>query len=221
MAKRHANDRNEMFIAGKKAKEDPGIFITDKGLEIHLKEKPDLVFIQQAISSVDYPPRPTYTVKVGSREREYPLDEVVIAQTEDPAEKKRLQRAWSNYLTDANEAGMEQTKRATGAMFYEGTVAQEDFYDPKWERRMKISGWPIPEDPEERWVVYLQTSLSEPEIKRLSAKVVMRSGGVSEEKIAAAVEMFRDSLQDGGGRSDDVVDAGGDSETDRSGEVEP
>lgn len=209
MAKRLPSDRNEVAVRERMAKEAPNTFTTDDGRVIQLKEKPDLIFIQQATNSVTYPVKPTYEVKVGTRIREYPIDEVVIEQTDDPLEKRRLKREWDRYILDLNEAINEQTKRATGAMFYEGTVAQEDFDDLRWEKKMKIAGWPVPADPEERWVFYLQTSLNEDEIGRLSTRIVLQSGGVSEEKIAAAQEMFRDNLQ-ANRRPDDVEDADAD-----------
>lgn len=199
MAKRQ--DRNVVALAKARAQGTSNIFVTDDGREIELK-KPDMMFVQQASSSVIFPDKPTYTVKIGKTTREYPLDEVVIEQTEDPLEKKKLSLKYNKYLMELGTAYNEQTLRSTGALFYEGTVAQEEIDDPKWEKKMRISRWPIPKDPEERWVFYLQTSLSEDEIARLSAQVVRLIGGVPEEKIKAAEDMFRVGVQTDEGAGD-------------------
>lgn len=212
MAKRHPNDRNAIAIRKRMVDEASDEFTTDNGRIIKLKDKPDLMFIQAATNSVEFPEKPTYTVKVGAREREYPLDELVIEQTDDPVEKKRLRKIWNQYMIDLIEANNLQGRRATGAMFYEGTVVQEDFDDPQWEKKMRISGWRVPEDPEERWVFYLQTSLSEDEIGRMSTKIVLRSGGATEEQIASAEQMFRDGLQAQPERPGNVEDTGADTE---------
>lgn len=210
MAKRQ--DRNQSAFQKRQADEAPDIFVADDGRIIQLK-KPQLMFIQQASASVDFPDPPTYEVKMGNRVKEYPLDEVVIKQTEDPIERLRLRKVWNQYQEDYAKAINELSVRSTGAVFYEGTVPQLDFDDPKWERKMKMVRWPIPSDPEERWIFYLQTSLSEKEIARLSGKVVRMAGGASEEKIAAAEDMFLDGVptdERPGDLEESEADEGGD-----------
>lgn len=210
MAKRP--DRNRQAILKRQADESPDTWTTNDGRVIQLK-KPDLMFIQQASASVDFPDPPTYEVKIGNRVREYPLDDLVIKQTEDPVERLRLRKAWNKYQEDYGRALNDLTVRSTGAVFYEGTVAQLDLDDPKWEKKMKMVRWPIPTDPEERWIFYLQTSLDEDEIGRLSAKIVMFAGGVSEEKVAAAEEMFPGIVptdRQPGNVEDSEADEGGD-----------
>lgn len=213
--KRNANDRNARALKARKDRSIPGTFTTTDGTNrvIKLKDKPDLMFIQQVIHSVEWPEVPTYEVQVGARTIEYPLDMEVVRQTEDPAEKAQLRRKWVQYQQDLTDASMEMSKRSTGAVFYEGTESDIDMVetDVKWARKMRISGWKAPDDPEEKWVFYLQTSLSEDDIKDLSAAVVRRSGGVSEELINAAEEMFLDNLQAGPEEPGNLVDAEADS----------
>lgn len=208
--KRNANDRNMRALKARKDKQVPGTFTTTDGTNrvIKLKDKPDLMFIQQVVHSVEWPEVPTYTVQIGSRSKEYPLDMEVVKQTEDPVEKAELRRKWVQYQQDLTDASMEMSKRSTGAVFFEGTEVDIDMVetDSKWARKMRIVGWEVPDDPEEKWVFYLQTSLAEDDIKDLSSAVVRRSGGVSEELINAAEEMFFDDLQTGPDESGDLVD---------------
>lgn len=214
MAKTNPNDRNAVAVQKRKeASARKDTWVADDGRVIKLKDKPDLVFIQQASASVEIPETPTYDVKVGQTVRSYPLDPVVIKQTDDETERRELQLRWTVYQFRLGEALGEQTKRTTGAMFMEGTVADEEMVDNdvRWVKRMKVSGWPIPKDPEEKWVLYLQTSLDEPQIKSITAAIVRRAGGVSEEQIAAAEEMFRDIVP-ADEESRDLENVGADSE---------
>lgn len=211
MAKRNANDRNERALQARKVKAIPGTFTTTDGTErvIKLKEKPSLVFIQQTIHDVVEPEVPTYEVQLSSnRKVEYPLDATVIKQTEDPAEKILLRRKWIQYQQDLTDWSMELNMRSTAAVYYEGTEPDEEMIeaDDKWKRKVKISRWDIPDDLEERWVFYLQTSLTEDDTKGLSTAVIRRTGGVSEELIAAAEETFLDDVQADEGAGD-VEDA--------------
>lgn len=213
--KRNENDRNARALKARKDKVIPGTFTTTDGTNrvIKLKDKPDLMFIQQVIHSVEWPEAPTYTVQIGSRTKDYPLDMEVVKQTEDPVEKAELRRKWVQYQQDLTDASMEMSKRSTGAVFFEGTEVDIDMAetDSKWARKMRIVGWKVPDDPEEKWIFYLQTSLSEDDIKNLSAAVIRRSGGVSEELINAAEEMFLDNLQAGPEEPGDLVDIEADS----------
>lgn len=213
MAKRNPNDRNERALSERKKKSVPSTFTTLDGRVIKLKDEPSLIFIQQVIHDVKMPETPTYEVQIGTRTKSYPLDAEVIKQTEDPLEKARLRRLWLQYQSDLTDASMELTVRSTGAVFYEGTVPDEDMIeaDDKWAKKVKISGWTIPEDLEERWVFYLQTSLKESDTKDLSAAVVRKTGGASEEDIAAAEELFRDNVQ-ADDATGDLEDAGADTQ---------
>lgn len=215
MAKRNPNDRNALAIAKRQGSTERGTFTADNGRVFKLKSNPDLIFIQQASASVTMPEVPTYSVQVGKNTREYPIDPEVIKQTQDDKERRDLQRRWTQYQFDLGDAIAEQTKRTTGAMFYEGVEVDNEMVeaDTRWAKKLKIAGWPIPEDEEERWCFYLQTSLSEKEIQRLSTEIVRMAGGASEEQIAAAEELFLDQLSPESGRSDDLeeslADAGG------------
>src|SRR5688572_6559133 len=138
MAKRASTDRNAIAVAKRQNKAED-FFETEDGRRIELK-KPDIMFIQQVIHSVDMPDKPTYEVKIGSRTVEYPLDALVIKQTEDPQEKAKLRKIWFTYQSDLNEASLELAKRSTGATYYEGTVPNHEMVedDLRWQKKMRI-----------------------------------------------------------------------------------
>lgn len=214
MAKRNPNDRNAVALIKAQRSAQSGTWTSSNGREIQLK-KADMVFVQMATSSVELPDPPTYTVKVGKSEREYPLDEVVIEQTDDPAEKARLSRQWNNYQQRLGMAYSELAKRASGAIFFEGTVPDMELLesDGRWFKKMKISGWKLPSDPDELWVLYLQTTLSDEEIASLSEAIARYRGGPSEEMISAAEKSFPHDVPSDT-RSGDLEDTGSDSEGD-------
>lgn len=211
MAKRNPNDRNARALATRKATQVvPDTFTTTDGTNrvVRLKKEPDLLFIQMTIHDIQEPEAPTYEVQVGQRTVKYPLDALVIKQTEDPVEKAALRRKWQQYQQDMTDWSMELSMRSMAAVYYEGTEPDEEMIDNdlKWHRRVKIAGWKIPEDLEEKWILYLQTSLSDKDKKDLSTLVIRRTGGVSEELIAAAEETFLDDLSpdDGAGDLEDA-----------------
>ena len=213
MAKQ-AQDRNAVAVIKAQRNAQSNTWTAKDGRVIKLK-KPDMVFVQMATSSVELPDPPTYTVKVGKSEREYPLDEVVIKQTDDPVEKARLTLVWNTYQQQLGAAYGELAKRASGAIFYEGTVPDAEMIeaDGKWHKKMRISGWKLPTDDDELWVLYLQTTLNDDEIASLSEAIARFRGGPSEEMIGAAEKTFSNDVSPDD-RSGDLADTGSDSEGD-------
>lgn len=214
MAKQKGQDRNAVALIKAQRNAQSGTWTSENGRVIRLK-KADMVFVQMATSSVELPDPPTYTVKIGKAEREYPLDEVVIAQTDDPVEKAKLTRRWNVYQQTLGAAYGELAKRASGAIFYEGTVPDMELLDSDgaWFKKMKISGWKLPSDQDELWVLYLQTSLTDDEIASLSEAIARYRGGPSEEMIGAAEKSFPDDVPPDT-EPGDVADAGSDTEGD-------
>lgn len=202
MAKRAPTDRNAQAVAKRQVVELT-YFETEDGRKIELK-KPDLMFIQQTMHDVTMPDKPTYEVKVGSRTLNYPLDLLVIQQTEDPLEKAKLRRIWLDYQQELNDATLEQAMRSTGAVYFEGTVPDIKMMeaDARWHRKVRVARWEIPDDPEEKWIFYLQTSLSEPDTVKLSSAIVRKAGGVAEEDIQVAEDMFFDPVPTDAGSGD-------------------
>jgi hypothetical protein len=165
-------------------------FVTEGGMVIELR-RIDPVFIQWVTRSVTMPEVPTYEVKTFSgRIEKHKMDPESAAETEGGL------ALWEQYLKDVAEAEAEQTERSIRAVLLEGTQRPDPFFDEKWERRMKIIGVTVPDDPDEYWVQYLTTSLTSTDITSLFTAVI-RMTGVPEEVIQRAEESFRDSVRDG------------------------
>lgn len=206
-AKRHPNDRNERAAQKRMNTESVDELVLKDGTTVALKNV-DPIFIQTVINSVEYPKRPTYEVKMASgRIDKYPMDEKVAEQSPE------LAPLWTKYRMDTQAAEAEQMKRMTRALILDGTVMPEVWEDREWERRMKIVGIDLPEDPEELWVVYLESKMTTAESVALTGKI-MRRTGVPEEFILAAEDSFRGQVHgelDGAG---DVADADADTRGD-------
>lgn len=185
--KRHANDRNEQALKKRLSPESVDELVLKDGTTIKLRDV-DPLFIQTVINSVQFPKRPTYTVTLASgREESYPMDEQVAEQSPE------LEPQWKAYVQGTQQAEAEQMKRMTRAIILDGTVIPDTWEDRAWERRMKIVGIDIPDDPEERWVMYLESKMTTAESVALTGKI-MRRTGVPEEFVTAAEDSFRDSL---------------------------
>lgn len=215
MAKRHPNDRNEKFLRKTFGGESLDVLELSDGTKIQLKDV-DPLFINSAINSVTYPKLPTYEVKLASgRIEKYPMDEKVAEQSPE------LKPLWDEYVKEMQRAQGEQMTRMTRAIILDGTVIPDEWEDRTWERRMRIVGIPLPEDPEERWVMYLESKMTTPESVALTGKI-MRRTGVPEEMITAAEDSFRGALRGERDEAGDVADADGDARGDeqaQAGEV--
>lgn len=179
------------------------------GVRFKLKE-PDLEYIQSVISSVEFPEAPTYEVKMGlsGRVQQYPLDAKVVKQSPE------YKPVWNAYLTKLNEAQRIQASLGLRVTFLEGTEPpEEEWYDEKWEKHMRLIGMKIPTDPEERWLFYLTNGgLTADQTIEITGDIV-RLAGIPEEYIQQAENSFR-----GGLRADEepggLEDAGPDPEGD-------
>lgn len=209
--KRHPNDRNAVALAKRKQAEKPDTFPLSSGIEVKLNVI-DYVAISDIVDSVEIPEKPTYTTRtVSGREEKFPLDDEVVEQSPEYAE------VWKEWKINYSNALREQSKRSARAIFLDGTTPPEDWYDAKWERRMKLIGYKLPTDPDERWLLYLETGIGKEEAAELVI-AVMRLTTLPEEVIQAAEGTFRDSLRADAG-SGDVEDAGADSQGVAPGEM--
>lgn len=202
--KRHANDRNEQVIQAKRmVAENLDELVLEDGLVIKLRNI-DPIFVQTVINSVEFPKKPTYEVKLASgRIEHYPMDALVAEQSPE------LEPIWTLYKLEQARAETEQMKRMTRALILDGTIIPDQWDDPRWERRMKIVGIELPDDPEERWVMYVESKMKTEETVALTNKI-MRRTGVPEEYLTATEDTFRDQIHAGSQRPGNVADAGAD-----------
>lgn len=206
VAKRNANDRNEKAIqAARRKSENMNEHVLADGFVIKLKDI-DPLFLQSVIGSVKHPKKPTYTVKLASgREEFYPMDALVAEQSPE------LKPLWDQYILDRASAQGLEMQLMTRAILLDGTEINEGWSDSNWERRMRIIGVTLPDDPEERWVFYLESKMSTAEIVGLTGKI-MRRTGVPEEFIVAAEDSFRNPVDAGPAGAGDVDDVDGHSD---------
>lgn len=203
--KRNSNDRNAKAIAERKAAAKPDTFILtsryDPALTIEVKLRPiSYIEINEIVESVDIPEKPTYETRTSSgRVERFPLDDKVVEQSPEYEEE------WKQWKLDYSNALREQSKRSTRAMFLDGTIVPDDWYDAKWERRMRLISYKLPTDPEELWLLYLETGITK-EVAGELVIAIMSLTTLPEEVIEAATQTFRDSLRADIGSGDlDVV----------------
>lgn len=173
---------------------DPKIFETEDGRLVRIKPI-DVLLLMAVQKSVPMPKVPTYEVKIGNRVQHYPLDAEAAKETPGGLE------LWRKYQEELTEAQTEQGERMLRALVVDGTERPDDLWGDewgphtaKWEKRMRLIGMPVPEDPDEYWVAYFASSLSQGDVARLTS-AIMRLNNVPEEMISAAEDAFRDTLQ--------------------------
>jgi hypothetical protein len=178
-------------VPAKEAEAERAVWTMPNGRKIRLKEA-DIVFLQMVYESVKIPKVPTYEVEIwGGGAQTHTMTAEYVKNGASPEEKAE----WLNYLMKLGQALSDQTSRVLRATFLEGTHVEAEINDPAWERRMRIVGFDIPDDPVERWVFYLTTSLKKEDQRSLSDKIVTFVNGPDEEEIQAAVDSFRDSVR--------------------------
>lgn len=209
--KRNPNDRNLVAEEKRKAAKT-GRFELSTGITVITKPI-DYVYISAIGNSVELPEKPTYTVRTSrGREEQYPLDDKVVEQSPE------FKEVWQKWKIDMGTALQQQGRLTTRAMFLDGTEPEDpNWYDEKWERRMKQIGFKLPDDPTDLWLLYLETGINSVEAAELTM-AIMRLTTLPEEAIQAAEETFRDMVRPDQG-SGDVEESGADPQGVASGAV--
>lgn len=200
MAKRNANDRNEIAVQkAKRQAEDLDHYTMPDGRVLTLKNI-DPTFLQMVLATVEYPDKPSYEAKLASGRIElFPMDEKVVEQSPE------LKPLWDKYVGEMALASNKELDLMTRTMILDGTVIEPGWSDPNWERRMRIVGAKLPTDPEERWVMFIRHKMNFQQVLELTGKI-MRRTGVPEELIDAAESSFRDQVPSGSGRPGDLAE---------------
>lgn len=123
-------------------------FKTSRGLEIVLRQIPPYL-IQMATQTVEIPEVPTYEVELlGGGKEVHKHDETSIAQSSD--EEKQI---WKNYKIKVGLAEAKASEILLNMILMEGVII--DLPDPdSFIRHMKVMGITVPEDSEERLLMY-------------------------------------------------------------------
>jgi len=162
----------------------------------------DPIWIQQVMNSIEVPEVPTYTTKIaGGGTQTHELD------AETAAEDPETLEVWTKYVRERDMAVSEQSGLAVRALILDGTTPPDDWEDiaANYFRRMRIIGTKLASDQEERWVDYVDQTLTQDQKMDLST-ALMRISGVPEEVVADARDSFRTEIQDRGETLDDEVD---------------
>lgn len=195
--KRNANDRNQLAIdkAAQTAAIKSQHITLSTGVGLTLLTI-DYMVINQIQMSVEIPEVPTYETKTaGGRVEYYPMDAKVVEQSPEFAEE------WRDYRRKLGAALQEQAQRTSRAMFLDGTKPDEGWFDNVWERRMRLLKVKLPTDPDDKWLLYLETGLDSIEAAELVMKI-MRLTTLPEELIQAAEDTFRDTVRADEGRGE-------------------
>ena len=141
---------------------------------------------------------PTYSSKtIAGEVQEFPLDEKSLEVKGDAEETARRTGAWTAHQAALERMWTEERRRVMRYQFSEGIEVE---IPDNWDARMEKLGVEIPEDPDDRKVLYIMTAVlpTMPEM----ADVVIRltalanQAVLSQEMLEAAEATFRDSLRE-------------------------
>lgn len=137
---------------------------------------------------------PQYTITMaGGGEEEHDHDEKSIEDA--PPEE---QEQWGNYLDTCAEIETEAKNRSGLFIFREGLECDEETAQSgDWIAEYEKWLGPVPEDPDERFIIYVETVLLKTpgdQVEAMGHILALMMDGVPEDVVGAAREMFRDSL---------------------------
>jgi hypothetical protein len=165
-------------------------FVNSRGLKLKLHAlSPYLV--QMATESVEKPSVPTYTITTadGSEETHF-HDEESIAQSSDEEKKK-----WETYKKGIQEAEAKASEILLNIILIEGVelpIQDED----KWVKRQKLMGITVPDDEEERSLMYKkQNVIGNTQDIELVTRKVMELTGVSREEVDLVKKSFQNPVE--------------------------
>lgn len=181
-------------------------YLTSRGYTIRFKSIP--VLLQKLVQQFPMPHAPTYEVKTATGATEtHPHNETTLETDADRA-------AWTEYQRALQRRGAEFVNAQIRLCLLEGIeVVSKPASD--WEKRQRLIGLHIPDDPLEKEMHFLETEItaSEADVIALIAGV-SRMSGIDEEAVSELEDSFRGSMgrkrEPAGGRTDgDSADAQG------------
>jgi hypothetical protein len=165
-------------------------FINSRGTVVELLPLPPYM-VQMAIDSVDRPQVPTYKIQTEGADEEHPYDEVSIADPKTPAED---QEAWLDYLDELSLAETRSSEILVNLILSESVnIPFDQETETSWVKKMKMIGMRVPEDHEERLLMYKKQYVvgNSNDIAELTQKV-MSLTLVSKEEVDLAKKSFQD-----------------------------
>lgn len=161
-------------------------YMTSRGYVIRFKSIP--VLIQKLVQQFPMPQPPTYTVQTATGATEtHPHNETTLETDADRA-------AWADYQRALQLRGAEFLNAQIRMCLLEGIeVVSKPAGD--WEKRQRLIGLRIPDDPLEKEMHFLETEItaSKADVIALIAGV-SRMSGIDEEAVSELEDSFRDSV---------------------------
>jgi len=141
---------------------------------------------------------PTYTfATVGGDSQTVPHDETTLEDPDDPEQTAANRAAWAAHVDAKARLEQEQSARLERAQFLMGAELLDD-EDPRFEEFCRAIGAPMPEDPDERKILYLRGyAMNDAEVQEFFflVQVLSMAGMVPEEDVQAALATFRHQLR--------------------------
>jgi hypothetical protein len=165
------------------------IFTNSVGETFVLHGLPPLA-IPKLAEGIKFPTKPTYTITTATGDIEtHEHDATSLSSDED-------KKAWAEYISKDAMADAELSSKMLTYVLVEGIVIDEIPNLDRWLKRQKLVGIEVPEDTEERILLYKQTAVirSTDDIQNIM-QTVMNLTGVSEEAIAMARSSFPDIME--------------------------
>lgn len=189
------------------SKAPPDRFVTRRGVEIRIVPLSDFTMeLLNATVEREFRERgepldvPTYSyTAIGGDVLTAPLDADSLEDPDDPAQTEENKRLWAAYLDARKRLAAEQAERLLRAQLLLGAeiIGEEQ---PEFARTFKTLGIPIPEDADERKVMYLRDyAMNDAEMQEFLflVQILMASTMVSTEEIEAAKATFRRGMGQG------------------------
>lgn len=176
------------------------VFVNSKGFKVVLHGIPPLE-VPLLYNSVRQPDIPTYTIETaggGSETHKHEVDPSKGINTLVTDEDKEN---WARYLDEKQQVDNELADRIATAALIDGIDIDQDALKaeyPRWEKRMLMKGLKVPEDAEEKELLFKRTFViaSTTDLKNLVSDV-MELTGVSQELIDSTKASFPDSVESG------------------------
>jgi hypothetical protein len=183
----------------------PDVFTTSHGYKLHIHSIPQML-IDKVRNSVQMPDPPTYDATLASGEVIKLPHDLTTLETDD---EKYL---WQQYEASVKEAQKLSSKRMTDTLILKGIEKIDLPEDNTWREDQEYLGIVIPTNERELYVHYVSTEIlyTAEDFYNLS-EMIMRSTGVSEEKLAEAQASFRSQMasKETADTSEESEDSGG------------
>lgn len=169
---------------------------TSSGVVVTLKAMPPLLVTRMA-SEVGFPDKPTYEITTAAGDVEIHEHEVDEAKGITTLESDEDKKAWDDYVKETEEAENRLTMMTLKAVLLEGVLIEpDDEQITRWASKQKIIGLTVPEDSEERLMMFKETEVvGNKEDMEFILNKVMELTGVSEEQLEKARASFQDQVE--------------------------